>query len=301
MPVHEGAQWIGQTLQSLASEPSGGLQIIVLDSSPTGATEAMVRQFSEQLPITFSRRPDILPWQSKTNLGVAQATADYVCILHQDDLWLPGRVSAVRRWIAASPEAILHLAPSRFIDRNGRQTGMWTCPLPAEKPLDGEALLERLLVQNFVSVPAPVFSREAWTACGGMDDSLWYTADWDIWAKLVKAGPVIYHDEATTAFRVHGNSLTVTGSRDPADFAAQMNIVLERHLPALPQTRRVRVERAARASIQINVLLAGGGLANLSRAMLKLVSLGPAGARRYLRDSRIAERSISRVRAGLAG
>ena len=303
MPVHEGAEWIALTLQSLAAEVCDDLEIIVIDSSSTGSTETIIKQFAQQLPITYLRRTDILPWQSKTNLGVREASAEHVCILHQDDLWLPGRVTTVRRWIASAPEAVLHLAPSVFIDGNGRRVGMWTCPLPAERGLEPDVLLERLLVQNFVSVPAPVFLREAWLRCGGMDDTLWYTPDWDVWAKLAAVGPTIYHRETTTAFRIHGSSLTVTGSKDSADFAAQMETVLDRHLPALPPAARRRVEPAARTSIQINALLAAASstkLAKLRALLVNVAALGPLGARRYLRDSRIGQRVVSRIRAGLS-
>lgn len=304
MPVHEGAKWIGHTLRSLASEPMDGVEILVIDSSTGGATREIVEQFGTTLPLSIVSRPDMLPWQCKTNYGVDQATAEHVCILHQDDLWLPGRLTAVRRWIGATPDAVLHLAPSRFIDRRGRPAGRWTCPLPAETPLQSTFVLERLMVQNFVSVPAPVFSRRAWRACGGMDDALWYTADWDLWAKLAATGPVVYHEDVTTAFRVHGSSLTVTGSRDRANFKAQMETVLERYLPVLPKQVRRRVEPAARASININTALAdasAGDLAGLSRAAWKLVSLGLSGSRRYLRDSRLHERALSRLRARIAG
>lgn len=304
MPVHEGEDWIAATLQSLAAQPVEGLEIIVIDSSPTAGTSTLVQDFAERLPLRLLRRPDLAPWQIKTNLGVELATAEHVCILHQDDLWLPGRSEAVRRWIGETPEAVLHLAPSTFIDRRGRTIGRWNCPLPADRKLDGAFILESLLVQNFVSVPAPVFRRSAWLGCGGMDPQLWYTADWDMWAKLALAGPVVYHNEVTTGFRVHGGSLTVTGSRDAEAFRSQMKTVLDRHLPQLPRSVRRRVEPAARASISVNVSLAaasGGRIAALVEAVRKVVSLGPRGARSYLRDSRLRERVLCRVRARLAG
>jgi glycosyltransferase involved in cell wall biosynthesis len=304
MPVHEGLEWIGTTLESLAAEPSYGLEIIVIDSSPTNATADIVEQFSDRLPLRLLKRIDVKPWQTKTNLGVELATADYVCILHQDDLWLPGRVDTVRRWIADTPDTALHLAPSRLIDRHGRTIGKWTCPLPAEQPLDPQFLLTRLLVQNFVSVPAPVFRRSAWLECTGMDEHLWYTPDWDIWVKLSSAGPVVYHDEMTTAFRVHASSLTVTGSRNASEFRAQMETVLDRYLERIPADSRHRIQRLARASIDINVSLAaasGGSATALASAAGNVLSLGPAGMRRYLRDSRLGERVVSRLRARMAG
>ena len=49
-------------------------------------------------------------------------------------------------------------------------------------------VVERLLVQNFISMPAPLFSREAAIRVGGLDEDLWYTADWDFWLKLAAVG-----------------------------------------------------------------------------------------------------------------
>ena len=304
MPVHEGTEWIEATLESVAAEPVDCIELVVIDSSPDEATAAIVQRYADRLPLRLLRRQDMKPWQTKTNLGVELAASEYCCILHQDDLWLPGRIESVRRWVAAAPDAVLHLAPSRLIDRNGRNVGCWTCPLPAEDVLGSQFILQRLLVQNFVSVPAPLFRRSAWLECGGMDEQLWYTPDWDIWLKLSGVGPVVYHDEATTAFRLHGSSLTVTGSRDSNAFRAQMESVLERHLARVAPASRRSVERRARASIEVNVSLAAasaGSARALASAAGNLLSLGPVGIGRYLRDSRLEQRVVSRLRAKLAG
>lgn len=304
MPVHDGAEWIEATLESVAAEPSEDLELIVIDSSPDDATAALVERYADRLPLQLLRRPDVKPWQTKTNLGIDLATSDHACILHQDDLWLPGRVESVRRWIATAPDAALHLAPTRLIDRRGQSVGRWSCPLPVEHPLESQFVLRRLLVQNFISVPAPVFRRSAWLKCGGMDDALWYTPDWDIWMKLSSVGPVVYHDETTTAFRLHGSSLTVTGSRNGAEFRAQMETVLDRHLQNITADSRKRIERLARASIGVNVSLAaasGGSATALASAAGNVLSLGPVGIGRYLRDSRLSERVVSRLRARMAG
>ena len=157
-------------------------------------------------------------WHQKTNFAAGIAQADHLCWLHSDDIWLPGRAKSVRAWIDAAPDAPLHLAPSAIVDSDGRRLGVWRCPLPSDRPIPPTDLLERLLVQNFISAPAPVFRKDAWLACGGLDEALWYTADWDIWLKLGSLGPALYHDSVTTAFRVHGGSLTMSGSRDVRRF-----------------------------------------------------------------------------------
>jgi hypothetical protein len=302
MPLHEGAQWIGETLESVATQ-AAGIEIIAIDSSPDEKTAKIVESFSHRLDLKLIRRPDLKPWTVKTNLAAEMARADHIVMLHQDDLWLPGRAAEIRRWIEAAPAACLHLAPTAILDKDGRILGRWRCPLKAG-PVRSDALLERLLVQNFVSVPAPVIRRDAWLAVGGMDVDLWYTADWDLWLKLAGQSEVHYHPEVTTGFRVHGASLTMSGSRASDDFRSQMKVVLDRHLPLLSARTGRRVRKLAEASITINCALArlaaGSRLAFLP-ALAALVRLGPAGVGRYLRFSRILERSLPRLRASLAG
>jgi hypothetical protein len=220
-----------------------------------------------------------------------------------DDVWLPGRAAAVRAWIEAAPSAVLHLAPTAIIDRHGRKLGIWRCPLASSRELSFDAVAERLLVQNFVASPAPVFRRDAWNAGGGLDESLWYTADWDIWLKLSAAGAVHYHPEITTGFRIHGGSLTMTGSRNSAELERQMRTVLERYLPRL-KSRSQDIERAARASIAVNLALAAaaaGDPRGLWKALGSVLRLRPAAMRRFLRDTRLLERAGPRVLARIRG
>ena len=304
MPLHNGAGQLRATLETLRHENAGDFEVIAIDSSPDDETIKVASEFVNLLPITLLRRPDMISWPAKTNLAVEMARTDYVCMLHQDDLWLPGRMAAVLRWISRAPDADLHLAPSVFISDKGKQLGAWTCPLPAECSIDRDLILRRLLVQNFVSVPAPVIRRHAWVASGGMDADLWYTADWDLWLKIAHAGEVVYHQEVTSAFRVHGKSLTMSGSRDASDFRRQMETVLSRYLDKVGPAVRDVAEPLGRASIDVNVALAGaarGKVQELVKAIRAMVDLGPGGCLAYLRASRLHQRVFARFRARLAG
>ena len=313
IPSYRGERWISAALASLAAEDTTGIDVLLVDGSPTSDTLDLAREFSGVLRLQLFSRPDLGSWHAKTNFAVAAAESAHLCWLGVDDVWLPGRVAAARRWIDAAPQAPLHLAPSAIIDARGQRLGVWRCPLPAECDLDATFVNERLLVQNFIGAPAPIFRKDAWQRCAGVDETLWYTADWDLWLKLAALGTTRYHREVTIGFRVHAGSLTATGSRSAADFRRQMQIVLERHLAAMRALAAdaaraaatiARTERAARASIEVNTALAAaaaGSYAGLGRAAWRVLALGPAGVFRYLRDSRIAERLLPRLRAKFAG
>jgi len=304
MPTHNGERWIAGALASVAEAADSGIECILIDSSATPGTVGIARGFADRINIRIYQRHDLLPWTAKTNFGVEVAQAPHVCMLHQDDWWFPGRAETARRWTAAHPREAVLVNPSRLIDARGRRLGTWRCPLPAGGSIPREDLLERLLVQNFLSAPGIVFPRDAYLRVGGMDTALWYTADWDLYLKLAAVCTFFHCPEALTGFRIHGDSQTVSGSRDLVDFTGQLRVVLDRHAERLQPARRARILPAAEASIAVNVALAAAVHADyraLPNAAARLARLGPAGLRLYLRDSRLVDRLLPRIKAQLTG
>lgn len=303
LPVYRGERWIERTLESLATQADAGVEVVVIDTSPDRGTMALIESFSDRLTLKILDPAGTDGCSPKMNLGVAHARAQYISWLCQDDVWLRGRVAAIREWIREEPEAVLHLAPAAIIDGDDRVLGTWRCPLTVGR-VDQQELTEKLIVQNFIAVPSPVVRRDAWMQCGGLDPDLWYTSDWDLWLKLGQQGTVVYHASVTAAFRIHGNSATSTGSRNRADFVDQHRIVVDRHIAAIPARRRGPARRLADASITVNAALAAaanGKPGALGGALRAIAGLGPVSAARYLHRSRVVERALPRLRAKWAG
>jgi glycosyltransferase involved in cell wall biosynthesis len=305
VPTCNGAAYLPLALDSVVAEADPGVAVIAVDDGSTDETGAILDRYRPRLNLdVIHRRAG--NWVANTNLGLRRATGDFACFLHQDDYWLPGRLPAVRQQLAATPDVSLLLHACRFVDRAGRPLGSWRCPYPAQVPMPPAFSVERLLVQNFVGIPGAVFRRDLALAVGGLDDTLWYTADWDLWLKLASAGPTAYVPQLLAAFRVHPKSQTAARSRSLDDFRRQMEVMAERHLdrwPAPHPATRSAVARVARASVEVNVGLAAAyhrqpvPWRRLARA---LAPLGLSDWHRLLRDSRLWERVSARVRARIA-
>jgi glycosyltransferase involved in cell wall biosynthesis len=305
VPSHNGQRWLSAALQSIADQKERGIEVIVIDSSTEDTSLAIAEAFSTQFLIRTLRRPDLLSWMAKTNFGVEQARGNWICMLHQDDLWLPKRTTELQNWLLSRPDAVMHLHPCCIIDEGGRRLGLWRCPLPADgAPVPAQLLYERLLVQNFIGIPTPAIRRDAYLMAGGLDKALWYTADWDLYLKIASIGNICYHSTPLASFRVHKNSLTVLGSRDIQDFRRQHSTIVDRYRDKLPPNSRTAILRISKASIDVNVALAaaiGGKFGGIGKAAASVLSLGPSGIARYLSYSRIVDRMIPRLRAMVAG
>ena len=86
--------------------------------------------------------------------------------------------------------------------------------LPADAsaglPSRGQVAVEGTVAgRPLVTVAEPDGRRGHWL---GLDEELWYTPDWDLWLKLGEHVPVAYDPQPATAFRVHGTSLTMSGT-----------------------------------------------------------------------------------------
>ncbi len=305
MPTYNGQSFLAMALASIRAQNDRGIEIVAVDDGSTDNTLLLLREFARSFPLRIIQRQHAGNWVTNTNVGLREIQSEFACFLHQDDAWLPGRLDALRVAVNESSDIRFWIHACRFIDPKGRTLGKWTCPLPdSESGIAATTVLERLLVQNWIGIPAPLFRREDALAVGGLDESLWYTADWDFWLKLAALGRTRYWPRPLACFRIHPFSQTVTRGRAPGAIQQQCRLVQERHFP-LWNSSPCR-KRLVRAVGELATSLNGNFAERLSGSRLpwrgllsKFWRLGPEGWWRFGRDSRLMERLRARIRAGL--
>jgi len=314
MPTYNGAAYLAQALSSLRVQEGGlgGVEILAVDDGSIDGTIETLREAQPDLPLRIINRPHTGNWVANANLGLIEARGDYVGILHQDDFWLPRRMAALRALTRDFPDAPLFIHPSWYVDRSGRKVGQLRCPLRPGR--DGsaarvapEAMVGRLLVQNFVAMPGHLFRRSSAVEAGGLDEALWYAADWDLWLKLSALGGAVYLPEPLTACRVHAASQTMIRRGTGRDVGSQLHTVLDRHLPIWRSYPAARtrggsgVARLSRLSAGVNHCLScgPGGSQTAVALIARLVTLGPAGWWAFFRYSCLFARATGRIKAGL--
>jgi glycosyltransferase involved in cell wall biosynthesis len=302
MPTYNGELFLAAALESIREQQDGGIEIVIVDDGSSDRTLDIVRDYARALPIHLITPGRIGNWVAASNLGLREATGDWACFLHQDDLWLPGRLERIRREMERAEGALI-IHNARYVGPNGEALGPWTCPFH-RGIVPPTLFIEHLLIQNFIAIPSPVFRRDAVVQTGGMDEALWFSADWDLWLRLGALGPVDFIAETLTAFRIHPASQTAARKLQPNEWDEQLTTVLDRHIGNWPTKGKLRssVERVALASIAVNSALSLSSRGEPSEpwaALYKLLVLGPLGWQRYLRDSRIVQRVTSRLRLQL--
>jgi glycosyltransferase involved in cell wall biosynthesis len=302
-PIFNGEAYLSAALDSIVIQGDGDIECIAIDGESTDATLEILDSYQDRIPLRIGQRERNSNWVSKTNYALSLARGEYVCFLHHDDLWFRDRLKTMRQLTNQFPEATLFLHPSNYLDNKGNILGTWKCPLPAAPTIIKSSLMtERLLVQNFISILGPVFKRQAALEVAGLDELLWYTADWDFWLKLAAYGTSVYYPKPLSGFRIHPSSQTIVRSSGSQEFREQLEVVASKHFirwQADEHTKR-QLKAVIDFSVEVNIALAGaahGKNTKLRKLLVDFILLGPSGGYRYLRDSRIWERASARLKA----
>jgi glycosyltransferase involved in cell wall biosynthesis len=300
VPTYNGSKYLAAALDSIVVQQDDELECVVIDDGSTDNTLEIIQSYQDKLRIKLITKARAGNWVANTNLALAEASGKYACFLHQDDLWVQDRLAIMKQAIALYPQANFYLHDSVFIDQQGKPLGLWRCPFTdPEKIIPVSKMQEKLLVQNFIAIPAPIFKRETALELGGLNQELWYTADWDFWLKLASIGDSCYVSKPLAAFRVHGDSQTIRRSSSVTEFRQQMRSVVDTYLPTQATNK---VAKVAFFSTEVNTTLAAivhGESPNLFKLAADFLFLGPFGWRRYWQDSRIQERVSARLKAKL--
>jgi GT2 family glycosyltransferase len=204
-PCLDSAGTIEQTLDSVAAQLGPGDEHLVVDGGSTDGTLEILRARDG---VRFISEPD-RGLSDAMNKGIQLAGGDVLGWLNADDVLLPGALDAVRDAFARRPEAEWLAGVCRIVDGAGAEIRR---PVTTYKRwLLRHYSLPSLLVQNYVMAPATWVRRTGYGAIGGFDERFRYSMDYDAWLRLARRSDPIVLDRELAAFRMAGDSLSMTG------------------------------------------------------------------------------------------
>jgi glycosyltransferase involved in cell wall biosynthesis len=305
MPVYNGERYLPEALESVAQQGAQDFELIALDDGSSDRSLEILRRWESKLPLRIEQPPRCGNWVAVTNRGLALGRGEYACFLHQDDLWSRDRLRVLRAKVNEVPTTDFLMHATGYIDGRGVPLGRYHPPFrESADDLPADDVVRPFLIQNVLSIPSALFRRAAALEGGGLDERLWYSADWDLWLRLAARGHTRCVRRVLAGYRLHAHTQTSLRSGDLTEFRRQHELVFEKHFPAwkaaLPDADAVAAR--ARFSIDLNTALAAMAnrqSAGIGRLAGAFVSLGLAGALRYVHDSRIVERMSARLRGRL--
>jgi abequosyltransferase len=175
IPTYNRAEFLPETLDSIAAQWGDDLEITVADNASTDGTEALVERYRERLGAVRYFRWDENQGADRNYLKAVEiATGNWCWILGSDDPILPGAIEALRRAIDEEQPTIVlfnrllaskDLVPireDRFLDVRGAMRARFDFAEPGalERYLEGA----RSMCATFSYLSSMAFEKCAWDA-----------------------------------------------------------------------------------------------------------------------------------------
>jgi hypothetical protein len=192
IPTHRRPQLLPRAIES-AFAAGTDVEVVVVDDASTDETATVCRAFKN---ITYVRLDENHGVAGARNAGVLASSGEYIALLDDDDVRLPGTLDLQLARLRETPQAALIYAQALFssgTDRNGRDRYPQHCP-------SGD-LFWQLLAQNFIPSGSVVFRRSCLSSTGMFEPSIAGIDDWDLWIRLAALYPVIALEQPVVTWR----------------------------------------------------------------------------------------------------
>ena len=172
-PSFNQAQFIEETLQSVRSQKSSGLEHIVIDGASTDGTVEILKRYASTPGwehLRWISEPD--HGQSDAiNKGFRMATGEIIGWLNSDDVYQADSFARVSKAFAESPLVDFIYGDYLIIDETGK-----TLVSKKEIDFDWEIMLCGL---NYIAQPNVFFRSRVFEKLGYLNDSLHYVMDYE--------------------------------------------------------------------------------------------------------------------------
>jgi glycosyltransferase involved in cell wall biosynthesis len=223
IPTYNRTTYLEQTLRSILEQDPGPdeMQIEVIDNFSTETDPAaLVRRVAGDR-VTVYRQPKLVP--DNWNACIRRARGQWVHILHDDDLVLPGFYAHLQEGIEREPA--VGAAWSRYVRVD--EQGDWLSLSDIERRPAGILAdwIQRIGVAQLIQCPAIVTKREVYETLGGFCPQAGNAVDWEMWKRIAVYYPVWYEPAILAGYRIHSSSGTSQVFRSGAVIADTRKVI----------------------------------------------------------------------------
>ena len=211
-PSYNQGEFLAETIESVLGQKGDFcIDYIIVDGGSTDNSVDIIRRYDVLLQqgewpvrcqgITFRWLSEKDTGQTDALIkGFRMAKCEIFAWLNSDDTYLPGTLQTAADFFQKNPENGLLYGDAHYCDTAGAIIGRYRT-----EDFD----FNKLAWFNFICQPSTFFRRDVFEIVGGLDESLHFAMDYDLWVRIGKRFPCRYLPRFLATYRLHESSKTV--------------------------------------------------------------------------------------------
>ena len=198
LAVRDGSQYLSSAIESVLAQTFSNFELIIIVNCSTDNSLEIALSYSG--PRVKILESNIGQLSYNLNLGLSEASGEYIARLDADDISLPSRLEELVQ--IANQESYDVLGSSvAIIDKNGKRTGK-----VISFPTESYSIRNQLWYRNPFAHPAVLIRKNKLLEVGGYLGGR-YAQDFDLWLRLARNQDTKFGnvDNVLLEYRVHDN------------------------------------------------------------------------------------------------
>lgn len=212
--------WLRQALASVANQTYPNMEVVLVEDGPA-TCDALVREFSERLPIRYEALGERQGRSVAGNRALALASGEWLGFLDDDDLLFADHVevclySALQHQVAGA-YAIGWETHTRTRDRDRADYQEVLHVVRHAHPFDRVTLWHH----SYLPIQTVLFHRRLYEKHGGFAEDMEQLEDWNLWTRYTLEDDFLFVPKVTSKYRVPAEQSSSADRQKALDDAYQ--------------------------------------------------------------------------------
>jgi hypothetical protein len=267
-PSFNQSSFLERTIQSVLGQDYPAVEYLVADGGSTDGSQEIIKKYADRLAWWVSEKDH--GQAEAINKAFAHSHGEFVAWLNSDDYYLPGAVSAAVKMFEKAPQAGMIYGDMLAVDEYDRTINTLKYR---------QLTLMDLLCFQIIGQPAVFMRRSAFEKAGGLDTTLHFLLDHQLWIRIAEQTDILHVNETWAAARYHA---AAKNRSQPVGFSREAFRVLdwaskEPSLAPVLSKAGVRA-RASAERFNARYLLDAGQPKNSLQAWMRALIIHPPSA-----------------------
>lgn len=181
VPSYNQGRFIDETIDSLLSQEYPALEILVMDGGSTDDTVDRLKRYGDRICWVSEKDNGQSDAIAK---GFARAQHEWITWLNSDDVQCNRALWLVNDIITNTPGVEVVVGQGHYMDEDGSNPR----PYPTIATGDGVDVSKEMFEKGYLAQPSVFFNKLAYQRVGGIDPSLQFCMDYNLWVRFALAG-----------------------------------------------------------------------------------------------------------------
>lgn len=191
IPTYNRANTIKRAIDSVLGQTYEIFELIVVDDGSTDDTYQIVGGY-EDSRVRYFRIEERHGANHARNIGIQNATGNYIAFQDSDDFWLQGKLEKQMNIFEQYPQVGVVWCPYFRVTLSGTKRRV---PEVYMKNRSQTELEKELAVRNVIGTPTMVVRKECFEKVGIFDEAIQRFQDWELCIRLVQQFQFYFIDE----------------------------------------------------------------------------------------------------------